>query len=541
MTVAAAEERIPTASFGAEVAQQLHAFGALYETLCSLARPRSGVKPELLLQGVARAAQFAQEFHPGRFADGRLDNVVLALGADLERLTPPPAIDAPVAPRGRCRILHVSTAVFGVGGHTRTLKNWVETEPESVHWLFLTEQAGRPVPDWLQQAFGRGGAVIVAPDGLGRLQRARLLREVAHSFADLVVLHQFGSDTVPGLAFAVDGPPVAVLNHADDRFWLGSSVTDFIIHQRQAGDLPFERRFVPRSAVLPIPLAPRPRVGRREARRALGLPDAALVLLTVGRAEKFLPTARHDFLRTAARLLERIPAAHLYLVGIDAEQLARLPGPGLHPRLHACGSLEDPWMFQQAADVFLEPFPFGSATAVLEAALAGTAVVLMYDPLLDLVVTNHGLTHLIPNPVGEDAYVERVAALASSPESRERLADALVEHVLARHTGAGWRAQAERVCEEVRACRHQPRAIPETRCESTHADLALAYWHSFIRSASDPRAEVMEALLSFAHQAGREHAYGACLGMLAQAVRRMGWDPRFALRALKLPLDVLRG
>ena len=60
----------------------------------------------------------------------------------------------------------------------------------------------------------------------------------------------------PVLAFADKRcPPVALLNHADHIFWLGSTISDLIINQRDIGKvLSEERRFARHNTVLPIPL-----------------------------------------------------------------------------------------------------------------------------------------------------------------------------------------------------------------------------------------------------------------------------------------------
>ena len=79
-------------------------------------------------------------------------------------------------------------------------------------------------------------ALIDLPIGMGFLQKARNLRAIARFNADMVILHHGGHDLVPLLAFATTNlPPVAVLNHADHVFWLGSSITDMVVNQPRAG------------------------------------------------------------------------------------------------------------------------------------------------------------------------------------------------------------------------------------------------------------------------------------------------------------------
>src|SRR4051794_2226458 len=67
-------------------------------------------------------AEFCQFFHPGRFADGGLENVALVGGKRLERLAggwgPCPGLGGLGGGGGpRRHVLHVATAVQAVGGH----------------------------------------------------------------------------------------------------------------------------------------------------------------------------------------------------------------------------------------------------------------------------------------------------------------------------------------------------------------------------------------------------------------------------------------
>ena len=224
--------------------------------------------------------------------------------------------------------------------------HWVCLDQVSRHSLVVLDQRDVPVPKWLFEAIRRSGGNLTAfPQGTGSYQKASWLREIARRTADLVVLHHAAADVVPTTAFALsDCPPVALLNHADHTFWLGSSISDIVINLRTAGsEHTAKRRFVSSNTVTPIPLADSVmELSRQDARRALGISDDQIVLLSVGRAEKYRPCGPYDFGSTAAKILDRQPGAHIYVVGESAAGIAPYLRCGLHERLHMMGSIEDP-------------------------------------------------------------------------------------------------------------------------------------------------------------------------------------------------------
>src|SRR4030095_16852493 len=101
----------------------------------------------------------------------------------------------------------------------------------------------------------------------------------------------------------------------------------------------------------------------------------------------------------------------LLVVGLGEEDARLWKLNWKHPRIQLCGSNPDPSLHRAAADLYLESMPFGSATALFESALVGLPVVLPYAPTFELLVTNHGLEHLVASAATEDEYIQRVVAL----------------------------------------------------------------------------------------------------------------------------------
>ncbi len=451
---------------------------------------------ERTLRKLERAALFATLAHTGRFADGAIENIALMLGREMEP-SPESDGDSKIVRTGRettRRILHVFTQVMGIGGHTRMVHHWIRQDKRTSHSVILLNQEATPVPKWLADAIQEsGGELIVLPSGWHLERKARRLREFAKKNADLVVLHHHCWDVVPTVAFAVkDCPPVAVLNHADHIFWTGSSVADLVINLRSPGaEHSRERRAVSPQAVLPIPLVDGfEQSSRTDARKALGIPEEQVVILSVGRAEKYRPCGVYDFIATAGRLLDQLPEAHLYVVGVSNSEMQPFLCSRPHDRLHLMGAIEDPSVYRTAADIYVESFPFGSQTALLEAALCGLPVVPAYAPLFQLLVANDdSIQDLIPNPRSEQEYIERVKILACDPEQRRALGKNLRARLLATHVDKGWLEQLNSLYRVTDLLTHSPHPIRTLECESSDADLGVCMWHAMSRGSCSTDAE----------------------------------------------------
>jgi glycosyltransferase involved in cell wall biosynthesis len=508
----------------------LRANSAAYERLVDKIRVIDLRKnPEAVLGEVTLTAQVASEFHPGRFADGTIENPVLEIGAELGKITVEDrCLTLGVARGGRRRVLHVATQVVGIGGHTRMLYHWVQNDKSSCHSLVLVRHTNVPVPLWLHEAiWSSGGQLMILPQGSGLCHKAKWLREIAKKSADLVVLHHDPSDVVPIVAFAIDeGPPVVRLNIADHQFWLGSSVADMVINLRTAGaEHTAKRRFVSSNAVIPIPMAdPIRRVSRRDARRILGINEDQVMLLSVGRDLKYRPCGSYDFVATANRILDRHPSAHLYVVGESAAGIAPYLRCTMHERLHFSGSMDDPSLYRAAADVYLESFPFGSQTALLEAALSGLPVVPAYAPLFPLLVANDdAIQDLIPNPNSEQEYVDQVDLLIQHPEQQVGLGAALRERLVVDHMGLGWLDRLAAIYEETDRLTHRMQPIPASPCSTTDEDIGLSLWHAVADGKTYSTDTSGDGI-----GAGLRHA-----GFLAKYIGDYADARRFAWRAVR--------
>jgi hypothetical protein len=180
-------------------------------------------------------------------------------------------------------------------------------------------------------------------------------------------------------------------------------------------------------------------------------------------------------------------------------------------------------VYRAAADVYLESFPYGSQTALLEAALSGLAVVPAYEPLAPmLVASDEALRDILVNPQTEQEYLERVDLFIRERGLRAELGETLRNRVLSDHVGEGWLRRLASVYSKTDGLAHRPSPIPAAPCSTTDADTGLSLWcaggHSKTSAemiSSDPVAALLRYAAYVAKHVGdygtaRRFAWQAC-------------------------------
>ncbi len=304
-----------------------------------------------------------------------------------------------------------------------------------------------PLPESIRDAVAqRGGTVQILDHRRGGLfERAQRLRDAAQA-ADLVVLHIHPFDIVPQLAFATPTrPPVVFLDHADHGFWLGTRITDVMASMREAGRrLMIERRGIApeRIALLPTILDDGHRcVSRQEAKRRIGVPEDCVLLVSVARGRKYVTLGGTSFADLHLRTLLEHPSAVLLVVGSGAredwsEAIQRSQG-----RIVSLPEHDDPRLFFEAADIYVDSFPFVSITSTLEAAILGTPAVSLFpfgrDRLCSAAICQ-GLDGLLVTCDSRGAYHEALSRLITDEPHRRELGAALQGQIAANHLQGAW-------------------------------------------------------------------------------------------------------
>jgi hypothetical protein len=403
---------------------------------------------ELAARWSSVAAHCALAFGCGELASQRLES----LGLRLAKTVPTPQGLLSASTRRGSQWLHVMSIAYPVGGHTAFVRRWIENDRSSdEHHLVITCMNDLNLPELRESVEKRGGKVTALGNIPSIIARAHKLRALAWERADRVVLHIHPFDIIPTIAFGIGGgPPVLFLNHADHLFWVGASISDQIINLREAGEDQCVRlRDINRTTILPIPLPlPTPDSKRESSRislrQQLGIPESALVFLTIGSAYKYQAIGNLDFLATVRKILAAVPGSFVVAVGPQSTSSGWSdPIRELQPRLIAVGEQRDLAPYHAAADIYLESFPFGSITALLEAALSGLPFVripMMAPPPSS---SDRYTLSALTQPSDTDAYLARATALAASPEFRRREAFAARDAIISLHCGDAWRKKLE--------------------------------------------------------------------------------------------------
>jgi hypothetical protein len=409
------------------------------------------------------AADQASWNHFGQWASPALEQILACIGECLEAGSP--LLWKPRKSKAHERILHVLSEALGIGGHTRLVWRWIQNDSQRFHAIALTRQGARSIPPELGYCLKQGdGSVFRLDRSRGDLiVRARALRAMASEF-DRIVLHVHPFDVVPGIAFtsAPNRPPVIYVNHADHVFWPGSRSSDVIAHLRESGaEVSRLRRGVQsdRCLILPTPLTiPKRTMSREEARKQLGVPEDAVVLLSIATPYKYQSKPGElNFVSAVLPVLKKHPRAILLAVGPAAEGQWRSDGDQAYARIKAHGRRSETAVFYQAADIYLDSFPFASTTSTLEAGLYGVPLVAFCPELngAPLMYSDcPGTMSTMTRTADVECYRSAIATLIENPASRELLGDATRRGIIECHAERGWLNSLENLYTRAAAVRN---------------------------------------------------------------------------------------
>lgn len=216
--------------------------------------------------------------------------------------------------------LHVMSQAYETGGHTRVVEKWIESSsPSEVHSLLFTRRS--QIPARLVHAVATHGGTVYRHSVVSSPTRiATWLRGVATGYSK-VVLHIHMDDIIPTIAFS-DGTFASQLffyNHADHRFWVGTSIPSKVLEQRTWGQsLSFVERGIQSSQIIGIPTAPTlpgTEADKRAARLRLGIDPNSKVILTIGNSKKYLSLGEVDYVALIDHLLRGHPERILVAIG----------------------------------------------------------------------------------------------------------------------------------------------------------------------------------------------------------------------------------
>lgn len=276
------------------------------------------------------------------------------------------------------KILHVISEGYKIGGHTKLVKNWIKKDEDSISALITTWQMNTLPEELIEEVKNHGGFVYSLNNFYGTYEKsASLLRKIAYSWADIVILHCHMQDPIPTLAFAVEGgPPVFILNHADHRFWIGSSIADVIVDCREESKkLSFERRGARESFILPVPLSEKGDFDKEKYRDKYGIDRKTKVILTIAEEYKFKSINQYSYIDILKRIIFETNDTIAYIVGPKREGKWEQLCLDTNERVKVIGRTENIEELYMISDMYLDSFMFSSFTALLDAAMYGLQII----------------------------------------------------------------------------------------------------------------------------------------------------------------------
>ncbi|MEI3650199.1 MAG: glycosyltransferase [Dolichospermum lemmermannii FEM_B0920] len=400
------------------------------------------------------AAEYASFMkHCGIFTSLELEHLFLTIGLKALKSSPYPIKGSPLNGMPK-NILHVVSGVWSIGGHGRLLWRWIQQDDERSHSVVLIQQAVADTPKVLKDAvFKSHGKMYALNETIGSfIARSQQLREIAASF-DMVVLHTIFDASIPTIAFAnkEQSPPIIYVNHADERFWVGVGISDVVANLRESGmRLSQERRGIEekRNEILPIVLSPTLRtLSRTEAKRELGFAEDSIIVLSIARAVKYKNSHGISFADAHVPFLKQHNMATLIVIGPgDSEDwssaIAQTQG-----RIKVLGHTQHTSVFYQAADIYVDSFPFVSNTSLLEAGSYGIPLVSRYpyssDGCAIFGADMPGLTDSLIRVQDLEEYTIVLSRLAEDKEFRLCLGEKTRKKIEETHLGINWKRSLE--------------------------------------------------------------------------------------------------
>ena len=209
-----------------------------------------------------------------------------------------------------------------------------------------------------------------------------------------------------------------------------------------------------RSFLLPTVGEPTVRLrSRSEAKRELRIPEDRVVLVSVARGAKYRTLGDVSFADRHVPVLRRHPEATLIVVGVGDPQDWHRARAAVDGRIIALPEMPDPRIYFEAADIYLDSYPFPSSTSMLEAVGYGLPPVTLFaipDAARIIGINHIGLLGSVTQARSDAEYTEAVSTLIADADLREqkgRHAREVAEQTI---TPPGWCEHLEKMYERAR-------------------------------------------------------------------------------------------
>jgi len=395
------------------------------------------------------AAFHAQLNHCGFFVSAELEDILISIGHKTIPSQTSRSRNSFSNEKKSRHIIHIATKASFIGGSPKLMRRWIQQDKTNSHSIALTSQFPDNVPEEIVNAISIAkGKIYIANDSPGGIiARAKRLRQyVAESGADIVVLHLLEFDVVPMIAFANRDccPPIIYTNHGDHWFWVGAKISSIVANLRESGmRLSINRRGIAKSRnlLLPTILEPIQRtMSRSEAKQQIGISQNMVMILSIARVAKYRTIDGVSFGDAHVQLLQKYKNVVLVVIGANEDWSVAIQKT--EGRIVVLKETKETSVFYQAADIYVDSFPFVSITSLLEAGSYGTPLVSRYpyssEECDTLGADMPGLTGNLIRVRDIDEYTEVLSRLVEEENSRISLGEKTKQKIEEIHLGHKW-------------------------------------------------------------------------------------------------------
>jgi len=354
------------------------------------------------------------------------------------------------------KMLHVISTASNVGGHTRLvnmlIKNCSENFPGQIHSICLTQQRINIIPNFLLTTINNcGGSITVLSKTYSFLKKAHSLRKLARHF-DNIILYTHPNDPIANLSFYnfPNHKKIFFYNHADHVFSLGVSVCNTVFDFRKSGQrITKSERFNPNTILVPIPLENkvmdmncRNKI-REEARKQLNIGKETLVILTIGDEYKYKNALGYNFKKSIHKIINKFNDIKVFAIGIPKNSEWLKLYQETNYKFIPLDRINDKRLidkYYSASNLYIESFPFGSLTAMLDAGMNMLPIIRMHNVQAPILSSDDiSLDDDVLIALDEDNYANMaIEILNFSNEKRNEIGKKIRNKIIETHCGKEW-------------------------------------------------------------------------------------------------------
>lgn len=276
-------------------------------------------------------------------------------------------------------ILHIMTEAYETGGHTRVVKHWIEAT--NFKHTVLINKSNSGIPNFLREIVElKNGKIIINSENT-LIDKAKFLVKEATKYK-FIVLHHHPDDILPLIAFGSKKfkRPIFMYNHADHVWGCGYSVCNKIIELCKQGVIHSNKyRAIPENKII---FAGIPLYFDNYRTNIKNKYEKSIV--TMASSYKFQPVQNINYQDFVDKLLTKDNELNFYVIGVEKDDklwqklLNKFP-----QRLHLLGILakEEAHKLIINCKLFLDSFPLGSSTSVIEAVNLGVPILSYSSPI----------------------------------------------------------------------------------------------------------------------------------------------------------------